>query len=245
MAYCSNVSCPGRILESIVHFAAVMDIRGLGYERVRALLDAKLIKDVADLYELMPAQLLKLEGFAEKSAQQLVDAIQASKRQPLSTLLYALGIRHVGAQGAKLLARRFGTMKALAKASADEINQIRGVGPAIAEAVAGFFAEPKNRKLLERLEKLGLNMKEPVAAEGKGPLAGQVYVITGTLPSLSRAKAAELIEAAGGHVSDAISKKTTAEVVRADATSKLEKAETLGISLLDEAELLRRARAKP
>src|SRR5216117_1708231 len=106
MAYCSNVSCPGRILESIVHFAAVMDIRGLGYERVRALLDAKLIKDVADLYELMPAQLLKLEGFAEKSAQQLVDAIQASKRQPLSTLLYALGIRHVGAQGAKLLARR-------------------------------------------------------------------------------------------------------------------------------------------
>src|SRR5947207_7200933 len=109
MAYCSNVSCPGRILESIVHFAAVMDIRGLGYERVRALLDAKLIKDVADLYELTPAQLLKLEGFAEKSAQQLVDAIQASKQQPLSTLLHALGIRHVGAQVAKLLARHFGT----------------------------------------------------------------------------------------------------------------------------------------
>ena len=247
MVYCPNVSCPGRVFESIVHFASrpAMDIRGLGPERVKALLDAGFIKDVADLYEITPMQLLTLEGFAEKSAQQLVDAIEASKRQPLSTLIFALGIRHVGAQGAKLLARHFGTMKALAKASADEINQIRGVGPAIAEAVAGFFAEPKNRKLLERLEKLGLNMKEPVAAEGKGPLAGQVYVITGTLPSLSRAKAAELIEAAGGHVSDAISKKTTAVVVGADAGSKLEKAKTLGISLIDEAELLRRARAKP
>ena len=247
MVYCPNVSCPGRVFESIVHFASrgATDIRGLGPERVKALLDAGLIKDVADLYEITPMQLLTLEGFAEKSAQQLVDAIEASKRQPLSTLIFALGIRHVGAQGAKLLARHFGTMKALAKASADEINQIRGVGPAIAEAVAGFFAEPKNRKLLERLEKLGLNMKEPVAAEGKGPLAGQVYVITGTLPSLSRAKAAELIEAAGGHVSDAISKKTTAVVVGADAGSKLEKAKTLGIALIDEAELLRRARAKP
>src|SRR2546430_5523639 len=117
------------------------------------------IKDVADLFKITPMQLLTLEGFAEKSAQQLVDAIAASKRQPLSTLLFGLGIRHVGVQGARLLARHFGTMKALAKASADEINQIRGIGPAIAEAVAGFFAEPKNRKLLERLEKLGLNIK--------------------------------------------------------------------------------------
>src|SRR5881296_1795183 len=187
MAYCSNVSCPGRILESIVHFAAVMDIRGLGYERVRALLDAKLIKDVADLYELTPARLLALEGFAEKSAQQLVDAIQASKAQPLSILLYALGIRHVGAQGAKLLARHFGTMKALRNATPEEIARIRGIGEAIAEAVAGFFDEAKNRRLLERLEKLGLNFKEPAATDGKGPLAGQTYVVTGTLPSLSRA----------------------------------------------------------
>ncbi len=247
MAYCSNVSCPGRIFESIVHFASrsAMDIRGLGYERVRALLDAKLIKDVADLYQLTPLELMRLEGFAEKSAQQLVDAIQASKAQPLSTLLYALGIRHVGAQGAKLLARHFGTMKALRNASVEQINAIRGVGEAIAEAVAGFFDEPKNRKLLERLEKLGLNFKEPAAAEGKGPLAGQVYVVTGTLPSLSRARAVELIEAAGGHVADNVSKKTTALVVGADAGSKLERAKALGIAIIDEAELLRRARAKP
>ena len=247
MVYCPNVSCLGRIFESIVHFASrtAMDIRGLGPERVKALLDAKLIKDVADLYELTTMQLLTLEGFAEKSAQQLVAAIQASQQQPLSTLLFALGIRHVGVQGARLLARHFGTMKALAKASADEINKIRGIGPAIAEAVAGFFVEPKNRKLVERLEKLGLNMKEPEATEGKGPLAGQVYVITGTLPSLSRAKTGELIEAAGGHVTDGVSRNTTAVVVGADAGAKLEKAKAFGVPLIDEAELLRRARAKP
>src|SRR2546423_1129461 len=161
MVYCPNVSCPGRVFESIVHFAsrAALDIRGLGPERVKALLDAGLIKDVADLYEITPLQLLALEGFAEKSAQQLVDAIAASKRQPLSTLLFGLGIRHVGVQGARLLARHFATMKALAKASADEINQIRGIGEAIALAVAGFFAQPKNRKLIERLEKLGVTLK--------------------------------------------------------------------------------------
>ncbi|HYT83128.1 MAG TPA: NAD-dependent DNA ligase LigA [Gemmatimonadales bacterium] len=247
MVYCPNVSCPGRIFEGIVHFAArdAMDIRGLGYERVRALLDAKLIHDVADLYELTPLQLMTLEGFAEKSAHQLVEAIQASQQRPLSTLLYALGLRHVGAQGAKLLARHFGSMRALAKATPEEISQIRGVGEAIAEAVAGFFAEPKNRKLIERLEKLGLNMEEPVAAEGKGPLAGRLYVITGTLPSLSRAKATELIERAGGHVTDSLSKKTTALVAGADAGSKLEKAKTLGVPVIDETELLRRAHAKP
>jgi len=247
MAYCSNVSCPGRILESIVHFASrgAMDIRGLGYERVRALLEAKLIKDVADLYELTPAKLLTLEGFAEKSAQQLVDAIQASRRQPLSTLLLALGIRHVGAQVARLLARHFGSMKALRNAAVEEIGRVRGVGDAIAHAVAGFFDEAKNRRLLDRLEKLGLNFKEPTAAEGEGPLAGQTYVVTGTLPSLSRARAAELIAAAGGHVTDSVSKKTTALVVGADAGSKLDKAKALGVPVIDEAELLRRARAKP
>ena len=250
MVYCPNVSCPGRVFESIVHFASrgALDIRGLGPERVKALLDAKLIENVADLYDRKKVNLMRLlalEGFAEKSAQQLLDAIDASKRQPLSTVLFALGVRHVGAQGAKLLARDFGTMKAIAKASADEIGKIRGIGPAIAEAVVGFFADPQNQKLAKRLEELGLNMEEPTTAESKGPLAGQTFVITGTLPSLSRARAAELIEAAGGHVTDSVSKKTTAVVVGADAGSKLEKAKALGIPVIDEAELLRRARVKP
>ncbi|HMG19175.1 MAG TPA: NAD-dependent DNA ligase LigA [Gemmatimonadales bacterium] len=247
MTYCPNISCGARILESIVHFASrsAMDIRGLGYERVRALLEAKLIDDVADLYELTPPRLLTLEGFAEKSAQQLVDAIADSKSQPLSSLLFALGIRHVGAQGAKLLARHFGTMKSLAHASAEEAGEVRGVGPAIADAVAGFFAEPRNRKLIERLEKLGLTMKETETATGPRPLADQTFVVTGTLPTLSRQQARDLIEAAGGHVSDGLSKKTTALVVGADPGSKRDKAKALGVEQIDEAELLRRANRQP
>ena len=246
MTYCPNVSCPARVKEGIVHFASrsAMDIRGLGYERVGALLDAKLIADVADLYELTTMQLLTLEGFAEKSAQQLIDAIAASQQQPLSVLLLALGIRHVGAQGAKLLARHFGTMRALAKASVDEVNEIRGIGPAIAEAVVGFFAEPRNHKLIERLEKFGVTMKEPAAAASGGPLAGQTYVITGTLPTLSRPQAKEKIEAAGGHVTDSVSTKTTAVVVGADPGSKAEKAKALGIEQISEKELLRRIRSE-
>jgi DNA ligase (NAD+) len=247
MTYCPNISCPSRILESIVHFAgrSAMDIRGLGYERVRALLDAKLIADVADLYELTPMRLLTLEGFAEKSAQQLVDAIAESKQQPLSAVLFGLGIRHVGAQGAKLLARHFGTMKALAGATAAEIGEVRGIGPAIAEAVAGFFKESRNRELLKRLSDLGLTLQETATATGPKPLADQTYVVTGTLPTLSRQQARDLIEGAGGHVSDSLSKKTTAVVVGADPGSKLEKAKALGVAQIDEAELLRRANRKP
>ena len=247
MTYCPNISCPSRILESIVHFASrsAMDIRGLGYERVRALLDSKLIGDVADLYELTPARLLTLEGFAEKSAGQLVEAIADSKGQPLAPLLFGLGIRHVGQQGAKLLARHFGTMKALASASVAEIGEVRGIGPAIAEAVAGFFKDARNRDLLKRLKDLGLALQETATATGPRPLADQTYVVTGTLPTLSRQQARDLIEAAGGHVSDGLSKKTTALVVGADPGSKLDKAKALGVEQIDEAELLRRANQKP
>ena len=247
MTYCPNISCPSRILEGIVHFASrsAMDIRGLGYERVRALLAAKLIDNVGDLYKLTPMQLLTLEGFAEKSAQQLVDSIAVSKKQPLSALLFALGIRHVGKQGARLLARHFGTMAALSKAPAEEIGEVRGIGPAIAEAVAGFFADARNKELLKSLEKSGLTLKETATATGPRPLADQTYVVTGTLPTLSRQQARDLIEGAGGHVSDSLSKKTTALVVGADPGSKLDKAKALGVEQIDEAELLRRANRKP
>lgn len=249
MIYCPNISCPGRILEGIVHFASrgAMDIRGLGYERVRGLLEAGLIADVSDLYDrkkLGLTQLLTMEGFAEKSAAQLLAAIDASKAQPLSTLLIALGARHVGTTVAKLLARQFGTMERLQKASAAEIAEIRGMGEVIAEAVAGFFAEKRNVKLIERLTKLGVTMSEPSAAAADGPLSGQTYVITGTLPSLSRQEATRLIESAGGHVADGVTKKTTAVVVGADAGSKLEKARTLSTPVIDEVELLRRAHRK-
>ena len=249
MAYCPNISCPGRVLESIVHFAGAMDIRGLGYERVRALLDAGLVETVADLYDrdrLGTIQLLTLEGFAEKSAAQLLAAIDASATRPLSTLLFALGIRHVGQQGARLLARHFQRMHALAQAPVEAIGAIRGVGPAIAEAVAGFFAEPRNSKLIKRLEQLGVTMEEPgETAAAAGPLAGQTFVITGTLPGLSREQAAEVIQAAGGHVTAGVSKQTSAVVVGSNAGSKLARAKALGVPVIDEAELLRRARPTP
>jgi DNA ligase (NAD+) len=242
MRYCPNVSCPGRVLEGIVHFASrdAMDIRGLGYERVRQFLDEKLIENVADLYDLTADQLIELERFATQSAEQLVAAITASKERPLSSLLFGLGIRHVGKTVAVLLARRFGSMAKLMKAAEDGIAGVQGVGPTIGEAVTGFFAEPRNRHLIERLEKAGLTLKGPRAAAGTGSLEGQTYVITGTLPNLSRARATELIEEAGGRVAGSISKKTTALVAGEDAGSKLEKAKELGVEVIDEDELLRR-----
>jgi DNA ligase (NAD+) len=244
MRYCSNISCPGRIMESIVHFASrdAMDIRGLGYERVRQLLDTRLITDVADLYDITTEQLVELERFAKQSAEQLVSAINDSKQRPLSSLLFALGIRHVGKTIAVLLARRFGSMAALMAAARAEggIAGVQGIGPTIAEAVTGFFAEDRNVTLVERLERAGLTFTEARAAAGSGALEGQTYVITGTLPNLSRAEATSRIEEAGGRVAGSISKKTTALVAGEDAGSKLEKAKSLGVEVIDEAELLRR-----
>ncbi|HOX20330.1 MAG TPA: NAD-dependent DNA ligase LigA [Gemmatimonadales bacterium] len=245
--YCPNVSCPGRILEGIVHFASreAMDIRGLGYERVRQLLDAKLIRDVADLYELDAERLIALERFAEQSAAQLVKSIADSKARPLSTLLFGLGIHHVGKTVAVLLARRFGTMAALRDASEEAINEVPGVGPVIAAAVHHFFRTARNRHLVERLERLGLGMTEPDATVTDGPFTGMTVVLTGTLPTLSRTEATALVERAGGHVSGSVSKKTSLVVAGSDAGSKLEKATALGVPVIDEAELLRRVAPRP
>ncbi len=246
MRYCPNASCPGRILESIVHYASrgAMDIRGLGYERVRQLLDTGLIGDVADLYRLRSEQLVELERFAKQSADQLVAAIEASKSRPLSSLLFGLGIRHVGATVAVLLARRFGTMQVLMQASEDAINDVQGVGPTIARAVGAFFGERRNVDLIERLERSGLNFTEPGTAGGDGALTGKTYVLTGTLPTLSRTDAGRLIEAAGGRVAGSVSRKTDAVVAGEEAGSKLEKARELGVEVIDEQELLRRVGGK-
>jgi DNA ligase (NAD+) len=250
MAYCPNVACPGRVLESVVHFASrgAMDIRGLGHERVKALLAAGLIDNVADLYDrkkLDSQKLLTLEGFAKKSAGQLIAAIEASRDRPLSTLLFALGPPHVGVQGARVLARHFTTMDRLAAAGVEEVSAVHGIGPVIAEAVVGFFADARQRKLVKRLADLGVNMQEPVPADGGAPLAGQRYVITGTLPTLSRARAQELIEQRGGRVVSAVSKKTTAVVAGSDPGSKLDRARELGVETIDEAQLLRRLGERP
>jgi DNA ligase (NAD+) len=217
-----------------------MDIRGLGYERVRQLLEEELVHDVADLYELTAPRLMELERFARQSAEQLVAAIAASRQRPLSSLLFGLGIRHVGKTVAQLLARRFGTMAALMDAPAEAINQVPGIGTAIAEAVVAFFREPRNRTLIARLERAGLELAEPRAAEADGALAGKTYVLTGTLPTLGRSEATELIEQAGGRVGGSVSRKTDAVVAGDEAGGKLEKARALGVEVIDEAELLRR-----
>jgi len=242
MAYCTNPSCPGRIYEGIVHFASrgAMDIRGLGEERIRQLLDAGLVTDVASLYQIQSAQLVQLERFAEQSAVQLVQALEASKARPLSSLVFGLGIRHVGTTVARALARRFGSMAALMAADEDTIAAVPGVGPTIATAVTAWSRNPRNRNLVSRLAAAGLRMTEPGAIAADGPLNGTSYVLTGTLPSLSREQATRLIEQAGGRVTGGVSKKTDTLVAGADGGSKLARARELKIEIIDEAELLRR-----
>lgn len=240
--YCPNVSCPGRRLEALVHFASrgAMDIRGLSYARIEQLVAAGLVNDVADLYTLTVEQLEALDRFAERSAQQLVDAIAATRTQPLSRLLFGLGILHVGATAAELLARQFGTMRALMTAAETDIAAVRGIGEVIARSVAAFFQDESAQRLVQRLRDAGLNMKEPETVVMGGALKGQTVVITGALPTLSRSDAAALVERHGGRVTDSVSKKTSFVVAGEAAGSKLEKARQLGIEVIDEAELLRR-----
>lgn len=241
--YCPNVACPARQLEAIVHFASrgAMDIRGLSYARIEQFIAAAYVHDVSDLYALTVEQLTALERFADKSAENLVEAIAMSKQQPLSRLLFGLGIRHVGQTAAQLLARHFGSMDALAAASADDVLAIRGIGEGIALAVVAFFHDPSARDLVRTLAQAGVTMTEPQSVAAGGAFKGMTFVVTGTLPTLSRTAATELIESQGGRVTSGVSKATTAVVVGDDAGSKLEKARVLGIEIIDEAELLRRA----
>jgi len=240
--YCPNVACPGRQLEGLVHFTSrgAMDIRGLSYARIEQLIQEGLVRDQGDIYGLTREKLLDLEGYADKGADALIAAIEASKSQPLNRLLNALGIRHVGAIAAQLLAQHFGTMDALMSATADDILNVRGIGATIANGVVAYFSDPSGRRLVEKLRAAGVSFTEPRAVAAGGALSGKTVVITGTLPTLSRTKATSVIEAAGGRVTGSVSKATDFLVAGEEAGSKLEKAKTLGVEVIDEAELLRR-----
>jgi len=240
--YCPNVACPGRQLEAMVYFASrgAMDIRGLSYARIEQLLREHKVQDVADFYCLDVSDFLALDGYQQKSADALVAAIDASRAQPLSRLLTALGIPHVGETAARLLARHFGTLAALRDATQEQIEQIRGLGETIAQSVASYFRDPSARDLLDKLERAGLTLTEPMQAAASGALAGLTIVITGTLPTLSRTAATELIERNGGRVTSSVSKATSFVVAGTEAGTKLEKAQALGITVVDEAELLSR-----
>jgi len=241
MLYCPNFACPGRRLESLVHFASrgAMDIRGLSYARISQLVGEGLIEDVADLYDLRAQQLQELDRLAEKSAEQLIAAIEASKEQPLSRLLFGLGIKDIGETVAKQIAKHFGTMDAIASATLDQVLEVHGIGDTIAESLVSWFADPKARTLIEKLRTRGLTFDEPRTQSGDA-LKGMTVVITGTLPTLSREQASALVEANGGRIANSVSKKTSFVVVGADAGTKLEKTRALGVETIDEAELKRR-----
>jgi DNA ligase (NAD+) len=240
MARCTNASCPAQLVERVRHFCSrgAMDIEGIGDQLAAALVDSELVRDVSEIYQLDLEKLLTLPRMAEKSAANVLAAIEGSKHRGLSRLLSGLGIRFVGLQNAAILAGDFGSMEALAQATEDELVRSEGIGVEIARSVVLFFAQEPNRAMIARLNAAGVDLTAPLRArEPAGALAGKTLVLTGTLPSLTRDEAAELIVAAGGKVTGSVSKKTDYVVAGEEAGSKLAKAEQLGIPILDEAGL--------
>jgi DNA ligase (NAD+) len=241
-SYCTNISCPAQLRERIRHFCSrgAMDIEGVGDVLASALVDAGLCKDVADIYDLTTERLSEIPRMGPKSIENVLAAIEGSKQRGPARLLAALNIRFVGSQNAALLVDEFGSIDALESASAEELSAVEGIGPQIAESVAFFFHEPRNRAVVERLRKHGLLMSAPKRERAPaGVLAGKTLVLTGTLPNLTREEATELIVNAGGKVSSSVSKKTDYVVAGEEAGSKLSKAESLGLVILDETGLRR------
>jgi DNA ligase (NAD+) len=240
--YCDNAECPAQVRGRLEHFAhrGAMDIEGLGEAVVEQLVGLSLVRTCADLYELHRhrARLEQLDRWGEKSTRNLLDGIAASKERPFHRVLFALGIRHVGAGVARTLAEAFTSMDALGAASPEDLTAVPTVGPAIAESVAGFFRDKHNRDLVRRLRDAGLRMRGERGRTG-GALAGKTFVLTGTLPTLSREEAKRRVESHGGKVASSVSAKTDYVVVGADAGSKLDRAKALAIPLLAEEDLIR------
>ena len=238
MVYCPNTSCPARIYWGLVHFVSqsALDIRGLGERTIGLLLEKGLVTDFADVFALEKADLLTLEGFADLSATNLLKAIEDAKARPLSRVLYALGIRHVGSHVAQVLAHHYRSMQAIADAPADDLAKVHGVGRTTAEAVATFMHEPHNRTLLDRLAAAGVNMLEVVEEAGEQVFTGKTFVVTGTHP-VSRKEVERFITTRGGRMTGSVSKTTDYVVVGDDPGSKFEKARQLGIPTLSWDEL--------
>jgi DNA ligase (NAD+) len=236
---CVNADCPAKLRETLLHFGSrgVMNIEGLGEAAVQQLLDRGLVKSVADLYSLNEKQLVALERFAEKSARTLLAEITRSKKAGLARVLMGLGIRFVGERTAELLAQEFGSVAAVMAATPEELERVEEVGPRISEAILDFFSRPANRALVESLKAAGVDMTAEKKQRSE-QLAGLTFVLTGTLPTLSRDEAKQRIEAAGGKTAGSVSKKTSYVVAGEEAGSKLDKARELNIPILDEPGLL-------
>ncbi len=240
---CINASCPAILKAALTHWASrnALDINGLGEKIVQQLVDQGVVHSVADLYDLTAEELASLERMGKKLAEKLVEAIANSKTQPWARVLYGLGIRHVGSVNAQTLTQQFPSVEQLASASAANIEGVYGIGPEIAQSVAQWFQVPANQTLINRLQEAGLQLATEVKSTNQPnsqPLNGKTFVITGTLPTLKRDEAKELIEKAGGKVTNSVSSKTDYLVVGEDAGSKLEKAQALGITQLSEVQLL-------
>lgn len=239
---CTNPHCPALGREGLIHFVSrdAMNIDGCGPSVINALLDAGLVRDAADLYSLRKEDLLKLERMGEKSADNLLAALSESKKNELDKLLFALGIRHVGAKVARILATEFGSMEKLQQAQPEELAQIRDIGDKIAESAVTWLNVPANIDLVERLAAAGLTMTfTPPASQEDNPFFGKTLVFTGTMPTLGRAEAKTMAQDVGAKVSGSVSKKTDYVIVGAEAGSKLEKAQQLGVTVIDEVEFLR------
>jgi len=240
VARCTNIDCDAQSLGRVVHFASrgAMDIAHLGERTATELLERDLIKDVGDIYSLTAENIGQLPLFKDKSIQNLLDAINASRERPIDKLLYGFGIRHVGATAARLLADAFGSIDRIATAPVEELAAVNGVGEVIAQAAREYFDRPKTAELLEKLRKAGVKMTEE-RTKVTGPLLGKTFVITGTLDALSRDQAKERIEALGGKVTSGLSKSTDYLVVGANPGTKHDKAQKLGVATLDEAAFLK------
>jgi DNA ligase (NAD+) len=235
---CVNANCPAKLRGTILHFASrgVMNIDGMGDALVSQLIERELVKDVADIYELTKKDLIGLERFADKSAQNIIDEIERSKKLPLERVIYGLGIRMVGERTAQFLAEDFGSLEAIESADVEELQKVNEVGPRIAESIVEFFSIAANRKLVGRLREAGLTVTGQKKQRGT-KLAGKTFVLTGTLAHFTRDEAKKMIEDAGGKVTGSVSKKTDYVVAGADAGSKLDKAKELGVAVIDEKQI--------
>ncbi len=234
---CLNPSCPAQLIEKLAHFASrrAMDIEGLGPAVVELLFNERLVRDVSDLYYLKNDQLAALPRMADKSAENLLTAIEKSKSNPLRRLIFGLGIRFVGEKAARLLAEHFITMDRLRRAGQDELTTIAEIGPKIAGAVVGYFNTKETEPLLNKLKQAGVNMTEPVVIGDEASLAGKVLVFSGSLDKYTREEAAALVEARGGRVGSTVSRKADYLVAGDEPGSKLKKAKELGVEVIDEA----------
>ncbi len=244
--YCVNTECPAQFIRLVEHYAsrAAMDIEGLGSKMAVILSEAGLVRNLADIYRLTAEQLLTLDGFATKKAENLLQGIEDSKHRTLSRLMFGLGMRHVGKTTAELIVGHYENMDALSKATAEDLVAIEGVGPVIAESIADWFQVEHNCTLLAELKALGVNLERleeeasVTAVEGDSLVAGKTFVLTGTLPNMDRNEAKARIQRAGGKVTSSVSAKTDYVVAGEKAGSKLDKAQSLGVTILDEAALL-------